>query len=133
VSQVKTVDMNRTHMAMIEHGESSEANAMLLIPNTCYIIQARNIWSSNSCRRSDYLDSNGAPDNLMNSLEGGHERIPLNDTRENDEASSVPLLIVGNKVDKLSASGKLTIQAACAQQVFVVRHLLKIVHLVISK
>lgn len=56
------------------------------------------------------------------SLEGGHERLPLKDARENEEASSVPLLIVGNKVDKLSASGKLTLQAACAQQVFVVRH-----------
>lgn len=50
------------------------------------------------------------------SLEGGQK-----DMRENDEASSVPLLIVGNKVDKLSASGKLALQVACAQQVFVVR------------
>jgi hypothetical protein len=99
--------------------------AIFIILDTCYIFQARDIWSSNSSRRSDYLDSNGAPDNLMDSddfsLEGGHGRIPLKDTRENDEASSVPLLIVGNKVDKLSASGKLTLQAACAQQVFVVR------------
>ena len=34
---------------------------------------------------------------------------------------SVPLLIVGNKIDKLSRTDRVTLQTACAQQVFVVR------------
>lgn len=94
------------------------------------IFQARDVWSSNSSRRSDYLDSNGVPDNLMDSdifsLEGGHDNVSLKDAREIDEETSVPLLIVGNKVDKLSVSGKLALQVACAQQVFVVRHCIAI-------
>ena len=37
-----------------------------------------------------------------------------------DTEFSVPLLIVGNKIDKLSRADRSTLQTACAQQVFVV-------------
>jgi GTP-binding protein EngB required for normal cell division len=40
--------------------------------------------------------------------------------KESEESSSVPLLIVGNKIDKLNAHEKLALQNACPQQVFVV-------------
>ena len=42
--------------------------------------------------------------------------------KESEESSSVPLLIVGNKIDKLNAHEKLALQNACPQQVFVVSH-----------
>ena len=41
--------------------------------------------------------------------------------QEFDGEFSVPLLIVGNKMDKLSRNDQKTLQMACAQQVFVVR------------
>ena len=70
-------------------------------------------------------DGNSTPCSPMDSdiytLEGKDGR-PAHDTDDKkiDDDMTVPLLIVGNKIDKLSSSEKLALQTACAQQVFVV-------------
>lgn len=79
----------------------------------------------NGSQWSDYLDgSKGMSDVIEGSkydLEGGDSRRPLDPrTRGGEDATSVPLLIVGNKIDKLTASEKLEVQTACPQQIFVV-------------
>ena len=80
----------------------------------------------NGSRWSDYLDgTNGISGNITEGgkydLEGGDSRRPLDSsTRGGEDATSVPLLIVGNKIDKLTASEKLEIQLACPQQIFMV-------------
>ena len=80
----------------------------------------------NGSRWSDYLDgSNGISVNVTEGgkydLEGADSRRPLDpSTRGGEDGTSVPLLIVGNKIDKLTASEKLEVQTACPQQIFVV-------------
>lgn len=41
----------------------------------------------------------------------------------NNNQTSLPLLIVGNKIDKLSWTEKVALQTANEQQIFVVRYL----------
>lgn len=51
---------------------------------------------------------------------GGNRTYADGAEKESEESSSVPLLIVGNKIDKLNAHEKLALQNACPQQIFVV-------------
>ena len=55
-------------------------------------------------------------------LEGGESRISIQSKSDEVEKKdySIPLLIVANKIDKLSPSEKIALQSACSQQVFVV-------------
>ena len=58
--------------------------------------------------------NNGDTNGSSSSLNGKDEN-----KASADSEFSVPLLIVGNKVDKLSRNDRVTLQTACAQQVFV--------------
>ena len=71
----------------------------------------------------DFLISRGSFENQENdasNLESGDRRISIQSNDWENADISLPLLIVGNKIDKLSATEKLALQTACPQQVFVV-------------
>lgn len=90
------------------------------------ITQARESRSNNCDRRSKLSDNlrESSGKNLdtdaYNLESGGNRTYADGAEKETDERSSVPLLIVGNKIDKLNAHEKLALQNACPQQIFVV-------------
>ena len=69
--------------------------------------------------KNEIDDSSENIESDLYAVEGGTGVYTDVEQKEDDD-NSLPLLIVGNKIDKLSATEKLALQTACAQQVFVV-------------
>ena len=67
----------------------------------------------------DNISPNNSKSDVFD-LEGGESRIPLQTEQVENGDDPIPLLIVANKIDKLSLTERVALQTACAQQIFVV-------------
>ena len=97
--------------------------------------ESNNAISSSSVRTSPtsphlHNNHNNSPQSPTNNIFGLRKQMAIptspllmsaESRKEFDGEFSVPLLIVGNKMDKLSRNDQKTLQMACAQHVFVVR------------